>query len=1119
MVRVFRCFGFKSQVVLPVVDEPISLCTSSDRVFIATVAGSLEVFRIQVGKGWKNVCSVSTEGLVQQLAYSEKDDYLATLEVKPFRHENLTFIKTYLDLKKWENKTNFSISLRVAEKYPVIIPGQPVFEVLEIPQEEKANSLSVCSHTGTLAVACCKKVNIYMVQEKFSSECSRSYKDIVHILILNWGHVINKVVINESFVALMSNRYAHVLKLNFYNGFRKVGLQMSNPASQAKLEVSEPKATSSSFETTELIAGDFENSPPPPSSSSNELFLPSDSSSVVSIKNDEAYTQWVFSSDQRGSRKKRRSFGQGTRNIAEIANVAITPDTIYLPKLHGNCGINGSTKSLPKVVVQVKDQSVFVNGKIKADTLLYKIGLPDISWRHLQLLCIYSASGQGTPSQCDSDFPLQSIKCDPKMEMFCYLGNSHEGQLYSLSPPAVQMLSSYKYSSPALQAVTSPTMLFVVTDTGIETYTSRGAAFSLYRRNHYDNIYKAIPPVDLEPCLCGIQPFFNASEISVISSPKGTMMDSHVILLSKVTELNDTMWSLYALEPYSAMDTYKDLIVFSTKYQDSVQEAYLHVLQEANLILRGPVVDSEIEYLEEYQNLFAESCQKLGDFYAWHPCSDWKLCLPYYNMSGISLKDALQKASDLSEKDQAISFKHGKGFLYYLKRKIFGCSEPLNLTPDESSLILSVFSKCSAQDVSSIILLSRLNNYSPEKALALMGDIKKRDLKFSKKSKLSYLNNLACVVLYLNLCDLDAAELELSNIPKTDLVQICVEHSQLIYEDLNNLTPLAQLLRKSCADVLLEILVCFHDQRKLSYTACLQLLQGDYEIHRNTHIKMFLELLIKDKKRMDIFPEISYQLVNIYLQRLVEWKPPLKQSITGIPSNQSLLQEAGHFASRYPWLDLLPPFQGIKSYRTACHYFRSPSVTTPIQPFMCPCYFCNEDLLKLQSLLCSLCAKEILFQTVEIAIQSGGTTDSNQQQQQQQHLKLPWHISLDLLCKASIDVCDAIDTILLDHPQILPDFCASMLDSHPKQWKYLMEKFQTLISEDNTEHNPYNSIFQDMLSEMVKKLKTPDVLHLVPANGSLSYFLPYLNQCCIKDQLVLLEKTIVEKGQSLTLYD
>lgn len=72
MVRVFRCFGFKSQVVLPVAEEPIAVCTSTNSVYVATSAGCLEVFRLQKGKGWKNVCTLNTEGLAQQLAYSEK---------------------------------------------------------------------------------------------------------------------------------------------------------------------------------------------------------------------------------------------------------------------------------------------------------------------------------------------------------------------------------------------------------------------------------------------------------------------------------------------------------------------------------------------------------------------------------------------------------------------------------------------------------------------------------------------------------------------------------------------------------------------------------------------------------------------------------------------------------------------------------------------------------------------------------------------------------------------------------------------------------------------------------------------------------------------------------------
>lgn len=1131
MVRVFRCFGFKSQVVLPVAEEPIAVCTSTNSVYVATSAGCLEVFRLQKGKGWKNVCTLNTEGLAQQLAYSEKENYLATLEMKQYRQQSLTYVKTYLDLNKWDNKKEFLTSLRLAEKTPVILPGQPVLEVIEVLTTERASSICVCSHTGTLAVACYKKINIYLVQEKYSAECSRSYKDIVHSLVIDWGHEVRRVIINESYIAVFSHRYAHVFKLNFHNGIRKSGLQMNKSASlmvastsssssqmnqQQPIDISllpsgqvpfEASCLSNSTSTSSFMAGGSRKPPP------------ADSGALVSIQNDENYVQWVFSSDHHGSRTKRRSFGQGTRHLAQISGLANMPAPIYLPKLHGNSGINGSSKSLPKVIVHVKDKTSFKNGKVKADTLLYKIAKSGIPWEHLQLLCIYSAEGHDSPNNADSDFCLQSAKCNSKMEMFCYLGNSQEGCLYSLSPPAVQRLSSYRYTSPALQVVISPTMLFVVTKAGIETYTSRAATFALFRRNTFDNIERTIPPVDLEPCLCGLQPFLGAVEVSVIDSPLGTIMESHVILLSKFTESSNTMWSLYALEPYTAMDTYKDLmwIVFSTKYQDSGQEAYLHVLQEAHLILRGPVIDSEIEFLGEYQDLFDESCQKLGDFYAWHPTSDWKLCLPYYNMAGLRLKEALQKVTKLNAEQQAITFRNGKGFLHYLRHKIFGTYDLSDLTQEEGDLILSVFYKCSGLDVSSIILLSQLKNYSAEKVLSMMKDIMKHDQTFTKQGKRSYLNHLACTILHLDLCETDPAEMELSIIPKAELMHICVQHPQLMHSGFFRLSPLAQLMRKSCPSVLLEILVKLHDNGQLAYTTALELLQvkGSLEMYKNAHIKEFLELLLQDKKRMNIFPEISNLLVNIYLQRLFKWEAPGRRAPHSSPSKIHLPQGVGHFAVRHAWLDLLPPFQGAKSYQTVCHYLRSPAEIHH-QPIICPCINCNEDLLKLQSLLCSPYAKETLFQTVEIAFESTASVSGrNSSSSSSTHGELHSRLSLDLLCKISIDVCDALDTIVADHPHILAEFCASMLDSQPETWKYLMTKFHDILTTDRHDSQLYRSVFQDLLSKMVDKVQTADLLLLIPPDASVSYFLPYLERRCINDQLDALQKIVVEKGQRL----
>ena len=284
--------------------------------------------------------------------------------MKQYRQQSLTYIKTYLDLNKWDNKKEFLTSLRLAEKMPVILPDQPVLEVIEVLTTERASSICVCSYTGSLAVACYKKINIYLVQEKYSAECSRSYKDIVHTLVIDWGHEIRRVIINESYIAVFSHRYAHVFKLNFHNGARKSGLQMNKSASlmvastsssqsiqQQPINVSlfssgqipfESSCLSNSISTSSFTAGGSKKPPP------------ADSGVLVSIQNDENYVQWVFSSDHHGSRAKRRSFGQGTRHLAQISGLANMPAPIYLPKLHGNSGINGSSKSLPKVIVHVK---------------------------------------------------------------------------------------------------------------------------------------------------------------------------------------------------------------------------------------------------------------------------------------------------------------------------------------------------------------------------------------------------------------------------------------------------------------------------------------------------------------------------------------------------------------------------------------------------------------------------------------------------------------------------------------------------------------------------------------------------------------------------------------------
>lgn len=168
-------------------------------------------------------------------------------------------------------------------------------------------------------------------------------------------------------------------------------------------------------------------------------------------------------------------------------------------------------------------------------------------------------------------------------------------------------------------------------------------------------------------------------------------------------------------------------------------------------------------------------------------------------------------------------------------------------------------------------------------------------------------------------------------------------------------------------------------------------------------------------------------------------------------------------------------------------------------------------------MLCSPYAKETLFQTVEIAFEStasvsGRSSSSSRPSNGEFHNS---RLSLDLLCKISIDVCDALDTIVADHPHILAEFCASMLDSQPETWKYLMTKFHDILTTDSQDKQLYRSVFQDLLSKMVNKVQTADLLLLIPPDASVSYFLPYLEQRCINDQLDALQRIMVDKGQRL----
>lgn len=69
MVKVLRCYHFKSQAVIPCDGEPVALHASPGRLFVATADRQVEVYDMKKA-GFPKLCRFSTEASVGQIIYN-----------------------------------------------------------------------------------------------------------------------------------------------------------------------------------------------------------------------------------------------------------------------------------------------------------------------------------------------------------------------------------------------------------------------------------------------------------------------------------------------------------------------------------------------------------------------------------------------------------------------------------------------------------------------------------------------------------------------------------------------------------------------------------------------------------------------------------------------------------------------------------------------------------------------------------------------------------------------------------------------------------------------------------------------------------------------------------------
>ncbi|XP_020626407.1 Hermansky-Pudlak syndrome 3 protein-like [Orbicella faveolata] len=583
-------------------------------------------------------------------------------------------------------------------------------------------------------------------------------------------------------------------------------------------------------------------------------------------------------------------------------------------------------------------------------------------------------------------------------------------------------------------------------------------------------------------------------------------------------------WRVFVLQNMDATQLYKAVMPLASRCQKHNAQAYHHLVCEQHFFLRTLcLADStakEDKKRKKLKKLLCESAANLAELFARIP-SAYKDSLDYFALSGLTLRDIVDRAS---KSGQAV----GEGVIYYLDEKLLGSDESVNVSENTARKIFKLYSRGKPGRVAEIILMSSLSGFSSDTALVALEELKKTRKAEGALYSLSPLDNLVRAVLYLHQCELDYAQSALFSIPKKKLVEVLTAHYYLLHEDGTRFTPLAQLLRKHRPKVLLEVLLTLHDNKSLSVETLLTLLGASKPDASHNDVTIgFMEAVLNDKNRLDAFDVTVIPLCGIYLERIGNTRGKRQTSA----SHQHVPKGEGHFGARHPWLNELSPFQGslplpgvpgCPLYKPAppqcspqlsksSSLFSGPSRRTAAKvPYLatqrsvdtlaclteCSCCCCNEDLMKLQALLCSKFVSSELCNIVLSKIEGQ---------------KVKERTSLLLLCLPHVNRhTEAIAVMLDEFPLITLPYAEHYFGQDIEKWSRLVQTLLDLCKEDtNSDDSEFKRetivvVLKGTLNQLSRIVTPSEFLALLPSDGCLGFFLPYLQHCysrCASDSV------------------
>ncbi|XP_042194923.1 Hermansky-Pudlak syndrome 3 protein isoform X2 [Callorhinchus milii] len=848
MVRVYNCHPFSSQQIVGVAQEPAAVCCGRDTLFVLCAgAGRVQAFSVSRQGGCEPLCTFSTLGTVQGLAYSQTGDYLATIEER----SGILYLRAYLNWRRCEAGRDCRVGVRmVGHILDGPFQGAPKdqMEIVEMPLADPPTCLSCCPVKGDLIVGCWNKVVLFHLKKQIL-DGHPPLLDFERVLILHFSLNPLSVSLCDGCVAVTTDLEVLVLMLEP----SQPGEAGDQDRAQKMREVADPGEGKSAEESK------IEDSPSVgPRDGSEEFVL---FQSPLELLDEDTCASGVSTLLEWTSVQGLRTDLRNCLHVRQILYRRFAPDLSHIysieeTALHSLQLLPMYTTGCPPGSEEKEILSLFCFFSMPHVGYLYSVG------KMVQLLSTYQYPEKAKQAVLSSQF--------------LHVITRNDLQCYTVRCSAV----AARDEDPEMDTNNKACPAFFMQVCALRMQLFIGLQAACHSRNHLILLTRAEAEVSVEE---------RGSKKLSLHKPKASKKRAPVT--------NQPGWNLYCLQIIPTIQLCREMVEYSKSYEACSPQSYVHLLSEAHLLLKAALLEPspcDPDKREDVLSAFKESCLQMGDCYSRLDMDDFHLALPYYQMSGLPLSDIISTRFSWENKSQ----KFGKGFIYYLKHCI--CHEGQDLLSEEmANQVLHVFKVAEPTYIPHALCSPCMGNI----CLRTAWDHLER-LSMVSPSPLVMLTKASFA---LRLQDLQQYNTQMERYTEMKLVLGFVDEPMLLLCGGIVATELARHLEKTQPGLLITAFVALLDSKKLQLEEadlffreiCKE--EGEEPVEPQLLVDFWEAMLVAGNEE-ELVQRLLGKLVSVYVRRTAARLEPERKPLRTL---EDLISSCSHFGTIFSWVNFI----------------------------------------------------------------------------------------------------------------------------------------------------------------------------------------------------------------------